>query len=88
MLQMSAQLDDETALIPCDTFQQLIVPWMIQNERALKRDNFHTIVRALKAFDPDGKGWIDSQLLKTSLTTKVTDPVHKADQWSIVADNV
>lgn len=59
--------------MPYDAFQQVVVPWLLQNEKALKRDHYHTIMRALRAFDPDGKGWVDSQLLKTSLTTKVMD---------------
>lgn len=61
-------------MVPYDTFQQVVVPWLLQHEKALKRDHYHTIMRALRAFDPEGKGWVDSQLLKTSMTTKVNPP--------------
>eukprot|EP00892_Ulva_mutabilis_P009924 jgi/Ulvmu1/7303/UM035_0092.1 len=67
---IKTHIEDDSALVPYDTFQQVVVPWLLHNEKALKRDHYHTIMRALLAFDPDGKGWVDSQLLKTALTTK------------------
>ena len=70
-------MEDDTALVPYDIFQQAVVPWLLHNEKALKRDNYHTIMRALRAFDPEGKGWIDSQVLKASLTTKVQSKLHQ-----------
>jgi hypothetical protein len=70
-LQVKAQQGDGSLLVPFATLEATVVPWLIQNERAIERPDYHTLVRAFKAFDPDGHGWIDSQALRASLTVKV-----------------
>lgn len=57
--------------MPYSVFETVVVPWLMQNERALARADFHMLMRAFKAFDAEGKGWIDAQLLKTTLAAKV-----------------
>lgn len=70
-MQIKAGQDEDTALVPYATFESVVVPWLVQHEKALKPAGFHALMRAFKAFDPEEKGWIDSQMLKTTLTTKV-----------------
>jgi hypothetical protein len=70
-LQIKAQLEEETALVPYPVFDTVVVPWLLQNERSIAKSNFHTLMRAFKAFDPEGKGWIEAQVFKTALTAKV-----------------
>lgn len=71
-MQIRAQLDEDNSLVPYSVFETVVVPWLMQNERALARPDFHMLMRAFKAFDAEGKGWIDAQLLKTTLAAKVS----------------
>eukprot|EP00955_Chlamydomonas_euryale_P049089 354173-Chlamydomonas_euryale.AAC.8 len=43
---------------------------MVAQEAALFRDDYHTLLRAFRAFDPDGKGFIMAEQLKAALGTK------------------
>jgi len=58
-------------LIPLERFQAVVVPWVIHNEAHLVRDDFHTLMQALRAFDPQGTGYIDGQALRTKMSTQV-----------------
>ena len=57
--------------MPYTVLETTIVPWLVQNEKALEQAGFHTLMRAFKSFDTENKGWIDANTLKTALTTKV-----------------
>lgn len=64
-------MPEETTLVPLDTFLGVSVPWLMHTEKALKRDDFHRLMRAFKAFDPEGKGWVDAETLRAALMSKV-----------------
>jgi hypothetical protein len=71
LAQIRTQQEEDATHVPYTTFESVVVPWIVQNEKALKRADFHSLMKAFKAFDLDNKGWVDSQMLKTTLTTKV-----------------
>lgn len=70
-MQIKAQQGDESLLVPYAVLETCVVPWLVQNEKALECAGFHTLMRAFKALDPEGKGYIDANTLKTTLSSKV-----------------
>lgn len=86
-VQIKEGLEEDSQLITHERFQEIVVPWIMQNEAHLVREGFHRLMRAFKALDPDCKGYIDAQVLKTTLMTQVRAPgvltqvIHQAPVW-------
>jgi hypothetical protein len=70
-VQVKAAQGDESLLVPYAVLETTFVPWLVQNEKALERAGFHTLMRAFRAFDSESKGYIDANVLKTALSSKV-----------------
>lgn len=53
-----------------DHFEMIVGKFLAEQEAALFRDDYHTLLRAFRAFDTEGKGYIEAESLKASLTSK------------------
>ena len=48
----------------------VVTGFMLQQEASVMRDDLFTLIRAFRAFDPDGKGYIDADQLKMIMTSR------------------
>lgn len=62
--------DSDTTLIPMEHIETIVSNFLVQQEAALFRDDYHTLIRAFRAFDAEGKGYIVADQLKLALTSK------------------
>jgi Ca2+-binding EF-hand superfamily protein len=62
----TTQASQFIALEQCET---IIATWLLETKDILARDDYFTIMRAFKALDPDGKGYVDAEQLRTLLTS-------------------
>eukprot|EP00878_Enallax_costatus_P037792 GHUV01042793.1.p1 GENE.GHUV01042793.1~~GHUV01042793.1.p1 ORF type:complete len:166 (-),score=47.40 GHUV01042793.1:117-614(-) len=68
--QLAAVLPHEQAdTVALEQCEGLIATWLVESKDSLVRDDYHTLMRAFKALDPDNKGWLDAEQLKAVLTT-------------------
>lgn len=70
-VQIKEGMREDSQLVMHERFQEVVVPWIMQHEAQLVREGFHRIMRAFRALDPERKGYIDAQVLKTTLMTQV-----------------
>ncbi|PNW72406.1 hypothetical protein CHLRE_16g676645v5 [Chlamydomonas reinhardtii] len=61
---------DATGYVGLENFELVVCNFLIQQEASLFRDDYHTLLRAFRAFDPDGRGFIDAESFKSLLTGK------------------
>mmetsp|Transcript_39859 Transcript_39859/g.88609 ORF Transcript_39859/g.88609 Transcript_39859/m.88609 type:complete len:166 (+) Transcript_39859:163-660(+) len=61
---------DSTTLIPSEHFEAVVPNFLMQQEVALFRDDYHTLLRAFRAFDPEGRGFIDAEVLRTLMSSR------------------
>lgn len=76
MMQVRAQQADDSSLVPAAILEATIVPWILQNEKALERPGFHLLMRAFKALDAEDEGWVNADQLKALLITKARRLIH------------
>src|SRR5689334_17335330 len=63
--QVAAALPTEqTSTVALEQCEGLIATWLVESKDSLVRDDYHTLMRAFKALDPDNRGWIDAEQLK------------------------
>jgi hypothetical protein len=43
---------------------------MVQQKHALQRDDYHTLLRAFRTFDPEGTGWVSAETLRNLVCTR------------------
>uniref|UniRef100_A0A7R9VK45 EF-hand domain-containing protein n=1 Tax=Chlamydomonas euryale TaxID=1486919 RepID=A0A7R9VK45_9CHLO len=68
--QLNGMVNEGDVLMPLSYVEQVVTAFMVAQEAALFRDDYHTLLRAFRAFDPDGKGFIMAEQLKAALGTK------------------
>ncbi len=56
--QLASLIGTESHLIPMEHIETVVSNFLIQQEAALLRDDYHTLIRAFRAFDSDGKGYV------------------------------
>lgn len=61
---------EPSSLMPLEHVETIVSNFMVQQQAALFRDDYHTLIRAFRAFDTEGKGYIMAEQLKNALTAK------------------
>ncbi|GIL86092.1 hypothetical protein Vretimale_13887 [Volvox reticuliferus] len=59
---------EATGLVNMENFEIVVSNFLIQQEASLLRDDYHTLLRAFRAFDPEGRGFIEAETLRTLLS--------------------
>ena len=81
---LNEHAEHSSSLIGIEHFVDVVSTFLVQQEAALFRDDYHTLIRAFRAFDPEGKGYIDAEHLKALLGSK-GEPLSDDDQNKMVA---
>ncbi|KAK9808641.1 hypothetical protein WJX72_001102 [[Myrmecia] bisecta] len=68
--QLKEGAEDDFNLIPLETFERVIAEFVQAKRDELARADYHLLMRAFRAFDPDKTGWIDAEVLKNLLLSK------------------
>eukprot|EP00882_Tetradesmus_deserticola_P018936 GHRQ01020359.1.p1 GENE.GHRQ01020359.1~~GHRQ01020359.1.p1 ORF type:complete len:180 (-),score=47.90 GHRQ01020359.1:289-828(-) len=55
------------AFLALEHCEGLIAAWLLESKDALQRDDYHTLLRAFKALDPDNTGYIEADKLEQLL---------------------
>eukprot|EP00798_Chlamydomonas_sp_ICE-L_P027767 gene27767-7407_t len=61
-------LTSET-LMASEHIEAVVSPFLVQQETLL-RDDYHTLLRSFRAFDPEGKGYIEQEQFKGMLSSR------------------
>jgi Ca2+-binding EF-hand superfamily protein len=74
------------ALEQCEGF---IAAWLLESKDALQRDDYHTLLRAFKALDPDNTGYIEADKLEQLLGSceDALSPEELNNMLSVSADD-
>ncbi len=67
---LHAEQGDPASLLQQEHVEQVVSNFLIQQEASLMRDDYHTLIRAFRAFDAEGKGWVDAENLKLLLCAR------------------
>lgn len=65
----AAPATNTATFLALEQCEGIIASWLIESKDNMVRDDYHTLMRALKALDPDGRGYIEAELLRSLLTT-------------------
>eukprot|EP00775_Hariotina_reticulata_P013615 gene13615-13741_t len=65
----AADAAQASQLLPLEHCESIIASWLLETKDSLARDDYFTIMRAYKALDPDAKGYVDAEQLRTLLTS-------------------
>ncbi|KAL3144832.1 Dynein regulatory complex protein 8 [Trebouxia sp. C0009 RCD-2024] len=68
--QLRSAQPEETTLIPLDSFEQVVSAFALSNKNELIRDDYHKLMRAFKALDPEKKGYIDADTFGSLLSSR------------------
>lgn len=60
---------EQSSTVALEQCEDLIASWLLETKDSLVRDDYHVLMRAFKALDPDEKGYIDAEQLRAVLTT-------------------
>ena len=55
--------------VALEHFEGPIATWLLESKDSLARDDYHTLMRAFKALDPDSRGYINAEQLRVLLTS-------------------
>ncbi len=67
---LAAESDITTSGVTLENFDLVVTNFLVQQEASLFRDDYHTLIRAFRAFDPEGKGYVEVEALKAVLSSK------------------
>lgn len=70
MEQLRSDQAEEGALIPLDRFELVVSAFALSNKNDLIRDDYHKLMRAFRALDPERKGYIDAELLGNLMSSR------------------
>ncbi|DBA68249.1 hypothetical protein WJX79_008784 [Trebouxia sp. C0005] len=68
--QLKGTQTEDTALIPLDRFEQVVSAFALSNKNDLIRDDYHKLMRAFRALDPERKGYIDAELFGSLMSAR------------------
>eukprot|EP00879_Flechtneria_rotunda_P001766 GHRR01001930.1.p1 GENE.GHRR01001930.1~~GHRR01001930.1.p1 ORF type:complete len:165 (+),score=45.49 GHRR01001930.1:1361-1855(+) len=63
----AAAAPDTGSYVALENCEGIIAGWLSELKDSLVRDDYHVLMRAFRALDPESRGFIDSEHLKTVL---------------------
>uniref|UniRef100_A0A383V578 EF-hand domain-containing protein n=1 Tax=Tetradesmus obliquus TaxID=3088 RepID=A0A383V578_TETOB len=77
------------AFLALEQCKGLIAAWLLESKDALQRDDYHTLLRAFKALDPDNTGYIEADTLEQLLGSceDALSPEELNNMLSVSADD-
>jgi Ca2+-binding EF-hand superfamily protein len=77
------------AFLALEQCEGLIAAWLLESKDALQRDDYHTLLRAFKALDPDSTGYIEADKLEQLLGSAddALSPEELNNMLSVSADD-
>lgn len=57
------------SLMASEHLQQVVAPFLVTEETKM-RDDYHTLLRAFRAFDPEGKGYVEQEQFRAMLASQ------------------
>jgi Ca2+-binding EF-hand superfamily protein len=77
------------AFLALEQCEGLIAAWLLESKDALQRDDYHTLLRAFKALDPDNTGYIEADKLEQLLGSceDALSPEELNNMLSVSADD-
>lgn len=77
------------AFLALEQCEGLIAAWLLESKDALQRDDYHTLLRAFKALDPDNTGYIEADTLEQLLGSceDALSPEELNNMLSVSADD-
>jgi Ca2+-binding EF-hand superfamily protein len=68
--QIASMSTSDSTLIPLENIEIIVANFLIQQDAALFRDDYHILIRAFRAFDPEGKGYVLAEQIRAALQSK------------------
>eukprot|EP00951_Prasinocladus_malaysianus_P030290 scaffold284460_cov50-Prasinocladus_malaysianus.AAC.1 len=63
--------EDGSPLITLDRFESVMAQALVEKSKTeFQRDDYHRLMRAFRAFDPEKRGWINADYLKNLMLTR------------------
>lgn len=62
--------ESDSSLISMEHFETVVAAFLVQQEAVLYREDYSTLIRAFRAFDQEGKGWIEVETLRSVMGMK------------------
>ena len=62
--------EDGTPLITVERFEVVMAQALVEKQKEYQRDDYHRLMRAFRAFDPDKKGWLNTEQWKKIMIAK------------------
>jgi Ca2+-binding EF-hand superfamily protein len=77
------------AFLALEQCEGLIAAWLLESKDALQRDDYHTLLRAFKALDPENTGYIEADKLEQLLGSceDALSPEELNNMLSVSADD-
>lgn len=60
---------EQSSTVTLEHCEGTIASWLLDTKDTLIRDDYHVLMRAFRALDPDNRGYINAEQLKAVLTT-------------------
>uniref|UniRef100_A0A061RCU6 Ef-hand calcium-binding domain-containing protein 2 n=1 Tax=Tetraselmis sp. GSL018 TaxID=582737 RepID=A0A061RCU6_9CHLO len=70
MLVNDVRNEDGSPLVAVEKFESIMGQALVDTRTELRRDDYHRLLRAFRAFDPEKKGWINADFLKNLMLTR------------------
>lgn len=70
VLMNDARNEDGSALFSVERFENVMAQALVERKSEFQRDDYHRLLRAFRAFDPDKRGWINADVLKNLMLTR------------------
>jgi Ca2+-binding EF-hand superfamily protein len=58
------------SLLSMEHIEIVVANFLVQQKKALFRDDYHTLLRAFRALDQEGKGFVDAEHLRTLMCSR------------------
>mmetsp|Transcript_21557 Transcript_21557/g.59759 ORF Transcript_21557/g.59759 Transcript_21557/m.59759 type:complete len:165 (-) Transcript_21557:605-1099(-) len=62
--------NSQNSLLSMEHIEIVVANFLVQQKKALFRDDYHTLTRAFRALDPEGKGYVDADHIRTLMSSR------------------
>ncbi len=73
---LQAEGDDRlSTLMPLEYIENVVSAYLLNHEGELARDDYHLLIRAFRVFDPEGKGYVLAEQMRSILSARGEEPL-------------